>query len=127
MKVSDFNPVSLAFLGDSLYSLKVREYYLLQGYRNGKILQELSKNYVSASGQSKVYYRLLANNFFTATELELFKMGRNHIGHIPKNGERNTYMVATGLECLCGYWYLFDKGRIESFFCEVFKGGLKNE
>lgn len=127
MNLQSLNPVSLAFIGDAVYSLYVREYYVIQGYRQGKKLQELSKNYVSAAGQSKVYRRLSEADWFTQDEKDIFRQGRNHIGHIPRNGDRCSYEIATGIECLCGYWYLFARERLKDFFEMVFQGGIENE
>ena len=75
----------------------------------------------------KVFNRLNDSNFFTEAELEAYKRGRNHISHIPKNGDLKTYECASGLEAVCGYLYLTDKERLEEFFIEVFKGGIYNE
>ncbi|MBQ1810840.1 MAG: ribonuclease III [Erysipelotrichaceae bacterium] len=127
MDPKDLNPISLSFLGDAIYSLKIREYYIRCGYRQGNVLQQLSKRYVSAEGQKKVYERLQKNGFLTGKENEVFKSGRNHITHIPKNVSRLSYEIATGLEALCGYLYLFDKDRCEELFTEILKGGEENE
>ncbi|MBR3150718.1 MAG: Mini-ribonuclease 3 [Erysipelotrichaceae bacterium] len=127
MDPKDLNPISLSFLGDAIYSLKIREYYIRCGYRQGNVLQQLSKRYVSAEGQKKVYERLQKNGFLTEKENEVFKSGRNHITHIPKNVSRLSYEIATGLETLCGYLYLFDKDRCEKLFTEILKGGEENE
>lgn len=127
MDPKDLNPISLSFLGDAIYSLKIREYYIRCGYRQGNVLQQLSKRYVSAEGQKKVYERLQKNGFLTEKENEVFKSGRNHITHIPKNVSRLSYEIATGLETLCGYLYLFDKDRCEELFTEILKGGEENE
>ncbi|MBQ1512041.1 MAG: ribonuclease III [Erysipelotrichaceae bacterium] len=127
MDPKDLNPISLSFLGDAIYSLKIREYYIRCGYRQGNVLQQLSKRYVSAEGQKKVYERLQKNGFLTEKENEVFKSGRNHITHIPKNVSRLSYEIATGLEALCGYLYLFDKDRCEELFTEILKGGEENE
>ena len=64
---------------------------------------------------------------FTEKELEIFKRGRNHITHIPKNGDLLSYQTASGLEAICGYLYLCDKERLEALFKEIFAGGLANE
>ena len=127
MGPKDLNPVSLSFLGDAIYSLKIREYYIRCGYRQGNVLQKLTKRYVSADGQKKVFERLQQNGFLTEQEIEIFRNGRNHLTHIPKNASRLSYEVATGLEALCGYLYLFDKECCEELFTEILKGGEENE
>ena len=93
----------------------------------GKKLQELSKRYVSARGQMKVFNRLLEAHFFNDDDLTIFKRGRNAISHIPKNGDLVSYQIASGVEALCGYYYLFDQERMNLFFDEMFKGGEENE
>ena len=117
---------ALSFVGDAIYSLKVREFYVEAGYRQGRKLQELSKRYVSAAGQTKAYYRLKENGFLTEEEEAVFLRGRNAITHIPRNGDRQSYETASGLEALCGYLYLFEKERCEELFREIFKGGEEN-
>lgn len=118
---------ALSFIGDAVYSLKVREFYVEAGYQQGRKLQELSKRYVSAAGQTKVYYRLKESGFLNEEEEAVFLRGRNHITHIPRNGDRQSYETASGLEALCGHLYLFDKERCEELFREIFKGGEENE
>ena len=54
MDPKDLNPISLSFLGDAIYSLKIREYYIRCGYRQGNVLQQLSKRYVSAEGRQQL-------------------------------------------------------------------------
>lgn len=127
MNRNDLTGTDLSFLGDAVYSLRVREYYLNQGYRQVKMLQKLCTNYVSAKGQTKVYERLLNDGFFSETELEIFKRGRNGIRHIPKNGDLKTYTIASGVEAITGYLYLEDRDRLEEFFNKVFEGGIDNE
>ena len=127
MELKDLNPTSLSFLGDAVYSLKIREYYIRCGYRQGNVLQQLSKRYVSAEGQRKAYERLQKNGVLSEKENDVFRNGRNHITHIPKNASRVDYETATGLEALVGYLYLFDKERCEEIFTEILKGGEENE
>ncbi len=116
---------SLSFLGDAVYTLRVREFYLGERYYSPKKLQTLCSRYNSARGQMKAYERM--KDFFTEEEMNIFKRGRNSISHIPHNGDRLSYEIASGMEAVCGYLYLTDKERLEEFFREIFKGGLLNE
>ena len=59
--------------------------------------------------------------------MDAYRRGRNHINHIPKNGDLQTYECASGLEAVCGYLYLTDPERLNVFFEEVFRGGIHNE
>ena len=127
MNLKQLSGNSLSFLGDGIFTLKVREYYLNQGYQSPKRLQVMCNKYNSARGQLKVFNRLNDNHFFKEDELEIFKRGRNDIHHIPKNGDLISYEVASGLEAIAGYLYLTNKDRLDEFFIEVFKGGVNNE
>lgn len=127
MDIKEYSGSSLSFIGDAVYTLRVREYFVNNHYQASKSLQKLCNGYNSASGQYKTYMRLKEEGFFTDKELEIFKRGRNNISHIPKNGNLLTYEVASGLEAICGYLYLTDKDRLEVFFEKVFEGGIYNE
>ena len=127
MDIKEYSGNSLAFIGDAVYTLHVREFFLSNHYQSAKSLQKLCNGYNSAKGQYKTFNRLKDQGFFTEKELEIFKRGRNNISHIPKNGDLLTYETASGLEAICGYLYLTDKERLESFFDKVFEGGIYNE
>lgn len=110
------NGTALSFIGDAVYSLYVREYIVSKGYHRSNDLQRLSVEYVSAKGQTDAYDKLCEVGFLNDEEKEVFKRGRNAIGHIPKNGNLKDYSTASGLEAVCGYLYLKDKDRLERLF-----------
>lgn len=113
---------SYAYLGDAYYSLKVREYLIFKGYQKAKMLQSLSIKFVSALSQFEIFnYLRYEVNFFKDEELEVYKKGRNNIGHIPRNGDLKTYSVASGFEAVIGYLYLTDIQRLELLMEQVFK------
>ena len=126
MDIKNISSNSLSFIGDAVFTLRVREYFVAHNYQSSKSLQKLCNSYNSAAGQTKIFSRLKDSNFFSEAELDVYRRGRNHITHIPKNGNRLTYETASGLEAICGYLYLTDKDRLEQFFTEVFKGGIEN-
>ena len=127
MNIKDISSNSLSFIGDAVFTLYVRNYFVSNLFQSSKSLQKLCNGYNSALGQTKVFNRLNDENFFNEKELEVYKRGRNHISHIPKNGNLLTYEIASGLEAICGYLYLTDKDRLEVFFEKVFEGGIHNE
>jgi len=101
------NGSALAFIGDAVLSLYVREHLLETGLTKAKDLQETSTKYVSARAQAKFVQILLAENVLSAEELVIYKRGRNHRSDsIAKNADVVTYRQATGFEALIGYWYL---------------------
>ena len=127
MDIREYSGNSLSFIGDAVFTLAVREFFVEHHYQSSRTLQKLCNGYNSAKGQTKVFMRLKEEGFFSEEELEVYKRGRNNIGHIPKNGDLQTYECASGLEAICGYLYLTDKERLQVFFNKVFEGGLHNE
>ena len=52
MEIREYNATSLAYIGDAVMSLYVRELLLAKGYQKPKILQQESVRYVSAKAQA---------------------------------------------------------------------------
>lgn len=108
----------LAFVGDAVMSLQVREYLVAQGMTRSKKLQETSVKYVSAKAQSAFVLYLLEQGYLDDEELLVFKRGRNYKSESSaKNADIITYRQATGLEALWGYWYLTrNEKRLQEMF-----------
>lgn len=104
------SPLDLAFVGDAVFGLLVREELALQGKRPVKELHAMSVKRVRAQAQAKAA-RAVAS-MLSDEETEIYKRGRNaHVGSVPKNASVGEYHAATGLEALFGWLYL--KGRAE--------------
>ena len=99
------SPLALAFVGDGVYSLMVRERLLSEANRPVNDLHRLAVKQVRAEAQSVAVERLLPH--LTEEEEAVFKRGRN--AHTARSGA--DYHRATGLESLFGYLYL--AGRID--------------
>ncbi len=107
MRSNEVSGSTLAYLGDAVWSLKVREYLIEKGYARAKDLQTKSVKFVSAKSQAIFYYKLEEENFFTEQELDIFKRGRNFKSDsVPKNTDVATYRVSTGFEAVLGYWFM---------------------
>jgi ribonuclease III family protein len=107
MNPSLLNGSTLAFVGDAVLSLLVREYLVNQGLTKAKDLQEASVAYVSAKAQAKFVTLLIENNQLSDEEFSIYRRGRNHRSDsIAKNADVITYRQATGFEALIGYWHL---------------------
>ena len=61
MRPDEHSGRSLAYLGDAVWSLKIRQRLLEEGYGTGKQLQRLSIRYVSARAQALLYDTLQKN------------------------------------------------------------------
>ena len=101
------NGSTLAFVGDAILSLYVREYLVKQGITKTKELQNRSILFVSANAQAKFIQGLIAENFLSESEVKIFLRGRNHKSdNKAKNADIVTYRQSTGFEALLGYLYL---------------------
>ena len=110
MDVRNVNVITLAYLGDSIYEVYIREYLIRKGIAKVDDLQREAVNYVSAKSQCKILNNLLNDNFLTEEEIDIIKRGRNYnrLSH-PKNTDIITYKMSTGFEALIGYLYLDNK------------------
>lgn len=108
------NNLVLAYLGDAVYELYIREHLIKSGIAKVKDLQNNSINYVSAKAQCRIVEALMDRNYLTQSELEVFNRGRNADSHSSKTTDIITYKKATGFECIIGYLYQNDKNRLES-------------
>ena len=114
------SPLALAFIGDGVYSLLVRE-RLLQ--ISGKPIGELHKEsvkLVNAKAQSNAIE--LISEKLTEEEMGIYKRGRNaNSAHHPKNTDVIDYRRATGVEALFGYLYLSNRlDRMYELFDIIF-------
>lgn len=127
MNIKQYSSNSLSFIGDAIYTLHVRQYFIENNYQQSNKLQYLCNKFNSAKGQMKTFIELKDKGFFTEEELNIYKRGRNNIRHIPKNGDKHSYEVASGLEAVVGYLYLTNKKRLEILFKEIFNGAKEYE
>ena len=98
----ELSPLALAFVGDSVLELLVRQ-RLVEHHRlsAGKLNAEKVK-YVSARAQFREEQPL-----FTEDELAMFKRGRNASkASVSKHASPEEYRASTGFECLLGWLYL---------------------
>lgn len=109
--VRTLSPLALAFVGDGVYSLLVRERLLTIANRPVNDLHHLAVSAVRAEAQSAAMERLLPR--LTPEEETVFKRGRN--AHTARSGAE--YHRATGLESLFGYLYLSGQlARVRELF-----------
>ncbi|MDE6613514.1 MAG: ribonuclease III [Clostridia bacterium] len=104
-RARNLSPVTLAFIGDAVYSLYVRERLVLTTSFGTGTLQKLTSAEVSAHGQSGLVEKILPK--FTEEEMDIFKRGRNAKKPTKsKNASVAEYNRSTGFEAVLGYLYL---------------------
>lgn len=126
MNIKEKNILSLAYLGDAVFELEIRSYFINLGIQKVNNLQKEALNYVSAKNQSKYMNYLVNNNFLTEEELDVARRGRNaKVFSHPKNVDIVTYKWATALESLFGYLYVKnDVNRIKELINLIIGVGL---
>lgn len=115
-RVKQMNPVVLAFVGDAVYTLLVREKLALSyRFKTGE-LDRRTAQIVSAHGQSAALEKILP--LLSEEEEEIFKRGRNAKKPTKsKNASVGEYVRSTGFEALLGFLYLTGQiERIEELF-----------
>ena len=115
-EANGYSPLSLAFLGDSVYDTLVREYLLRKANMPVAKLHSAKIRLVCAEFQSDAYDVLSEN--LTEHELSVLKRGRNATGNtVPKHADAAQYRRATAIECLFGYLYITGQNeRISQLF-----------
>ena len=110
MDFSQYGALALAYMGDCVYEIKIREFLMRQANMPVNMLHKKAKGYVSAAAQSAIMDKLLP--LLTEEEEAIFHRGRNAKPHTtPKNMSLSDYKKATGLEALMGYLYLSGKQK----------------
>ncbi|MBQ9949971.1 MAG: Mini-ribonuclease 3 [Clostridia bacterium] len=97
-------PLTLAYIGDTVYDLYVRSYLISTSSFPVNRLHVMSTKLVCSSSQADSFHRI--EDMLTEQELAVFKRGRNTHSAVPKNSDCVKYRIATGLEALLGFLYL---------------------
>lgn len=101
------NGLALAYVGDAVYEVYIRDYLVAQGQTKPNTLHKMATHYVSAKAQAFLIQEMLTASLLTEEELLIYKRGRNAKSHTSaKNADITTYRVATGFETLIGYLHL---------------------
>lgn len=124
LKVRDIREMSgleLAFLGDAIWELEIRKYYLQFGY-NILTVNKHVKNKVNAKFQSQIYQKIKDE---LDEEIQIIgKRAKNsNIKTFPKSCTVMEYKEATALEAMVGAMYLLNKEEeIKKIINMVVKG-----
>lgn len=103
-------PLTLAYIGDSVFEMFVRRKNLLSGFKKVDKLHRETVKRVNASAQARLLE--LIETELSPEESAILRRGRNtYSGHTPKNSTLLDYRKSTGMEALIGYLYLV--GRLE--------------
>jgi ribonuclease-3 family protein len=110
------SPLALAFLGDTVYDLLVREALLCEAARPPRKLHRAAASQVNAKAQAAAALRI--PSLLSEEETAVFRRGKNaQPGHVPASCTNEEYHLATALEALFGWLWLCGKaGRVRALF-----------
>ncbi len=110
MEINQYNGMTLAYIGDAIYELCIRQYVLNSNETKVKQLHKKVTKLVNSSAQAKFIHYLLNKNILTDEEKNIYLRGRNaKVNSNRKNVDLAIYHEATGFEALCGYLYLLNR------------------
>lgn len=126
-EANSYSPLSLAFLGDSVYDTLVREYLMRKANMPVAKLHSAKIKLVCAEFQAAAYD--LVADMLDEHELAVLKRGRNATGNtVPKHAEAAQYRRATAIESLFGYLFLIGKNeRITQIFDVIISRETEND
>jgi ribonuclease-3 family protein len=129
MDVKQVKSLALAYMGDAVFEVYVREFLLKQGQVKPHHLHQEAVRFVSAKGQAKVILHWLDAAMLSDEEKRVVFRARNaKSGSIPKNTSVQTYRYSTGFEALLGFHYLSEnKERLYELMDAAVKFILKDK
>lgn len=117
--MNEFTMISasaLAYLGDSVIELEVRERLIKKGYEKNAKLNTEARKFVTAVAQSKAFLKI--TDVLTKDEADIARRARNssHL-NIPKSASAAEYKNATSFEAIFGYLHISGNvDRIKELF-----------
>lgn len=105
------NPLVLAYLGDGVFEVYVREHLIVErGISKPDLLQKEAVLYVSAKAQSEFMKEAILNGWVSEEEIAIYKRGRNAKStRVMKNTSVVVHNQSSGFEALIGHLYLMKK------------------
>ena len=105
--VKQLNALALAYMGDAVLEIAIREHLLRAGRVKPKVLHREATHYVSAKAQAMVVHKMMDEQYFTEEELAVLRRGRNaKSGSVPKNTDVQTYNYSSAFEAVLGFLHL---------------------
>lgn len=100
----------LAFIGDSVFEMKIRDYFIKTNLVKVKDLQRKCSSFASAQAHFEIMEFLLSEDILNEEEITVYKRGRNtKVNQRRKNFNSRNYHASTGFEALIGHLYVSDE------------------
>ena len=109
-KIYELNAIKLAYMGDSVFSLYIRQHFIVNTEKKNSDLNRCVNAIVCATNQAKLMELVLP--MLNDTELDIVNRAKNlHFNNIAKNSSPEDYTKATEFEALLGYLYLTEQNE----------------
>ena len=106
----EVSPVALAYIGDAVYELYIRCFFL---FPSRKIADYHQKVVEQVRAETQASHLQTLRSLLTDVELDWVRRGRNAVNKSPRRLPLQTYQQASGLETLLGYLYITDPLRLQ--------------
>ena len=115
------NALSLAYLGDGVFTLLVRNFLIESSNVKPNQLNKKANSVVCARTQAEIMQKIKSE--LVEDEIDVVMRARNsHTNNKAKNSTQEEYNLATQFEALIGYWYLNkDYEKINKMFEKYIK------
>lgn len=111
-QVLSSDAVMLAYVGDAVYSMYIRQRIVEMSISKVQVLHTLVTEFVCAKSQSKVLESLEGD--FTEQEQHIARRARNSNVNVPKSSSVREYRNSTAFEAVLGF--LFETGQEERLY-----------
>ena len=105
-----------AYIGDAVWELFVRE-KTVKITGNAKNLHKITTECVKASFQAELFQKM--ENILTKDEMDIARRARNLPIPIARRSNQVEYRQATAFEAIIGWWYYYDKVRLEKYLSSI--------
>ena len=118
------NVLSLAYLGDSVFTLMVRNFLIKTYEFKPNVLNKKANSVVCARTQAEIIRELKTS--LSEDEMDIVMRARNsHTNNKAKNSTQEEYNLATQFEALIGYWYLNEnQDKLNNMFSKYVENRL---
>ena len=124
--VREQSPLALAFVGDAVYTLLIREHIATDKRQPINKLNQLSVKYISAKGQFMALG--LITEILTEAEQNMVRRGKNASkASVAKHASVEEYRSSTGFECMLGYLKLTGQADRIKYLVDYIFENLKFE
>jgi len=108
-KIGEIPILNLAYIGDTVYDLFVRQYLVKSKMGKVMALHRMASGMVNARAQAQAARRVLP--LLTEAESAVFRRGKNAKSAVPKNADPKDYALATAIEAVIGYLFCTGQTR----------------